>query len=48
MLSRPSRGESYKGKIVINAAGVYADQIHNLVCGEKMEIIPKERGIHAS
>lgn len=35
-------GESYKGKIVINAAGVYADQIHNLVCGEKMEIIPRK------
>ena len=27
-------------KIVINAAGVYADKIHNMVCPEKIEIQP--------
>ena len=32
-------GETYRGKILVNAAGVCADMIHNLVCEEKLEII---------
>ncbi len=29
-------------KAVINAAGVYADEIHNMVCDEKIKIIPRK------
>ncbi len=32
---------SYDSKIVINAAGVYADQIHNMVSSDKKKIIPR-------
>ena len=35
-------GETYRGKILVNAAGVCADMIHNLVCEEKLEIIPRK------
>jgi len=28
-------------KVVVNAAGVYADEIHNMVCESKMEITPR-------
>lgn len=28
-------------KVVVNAAGVYADEIHNMVCQDKMKIIPR-------
>lgn len=33
--------EVFESRMVINAAGVYADQIHNMICKEKMEIIPR-------
>ena len=36
-----SKGE-FEADIVINAAGVYADRIHNMVSEEKMEIIPRK------
>ena len=39
-LIRTSRGE-YETKCVVNAAGVYADQIHNLVSQEKLSITPR-------
>lgn len=29
-------------RTIINAAGVFADEIHNMVCQEKMEIIPRK------
>lgn len=35
-----SKGE-FEAKVVINAAGVYADAIHNMVTDEKMEIVPR-------
>lgn len=35
-------GETYRGRILVNAAGVCADMIHNLVCEEKLEIIPRK------
>ena len=31
----------FEGKIVINAAGVYADTIHNMVCDNKIKITPR-------
>ena len=31
-----------EAKIVINAAGVYADKFHNMVCNDKMTIIPRK------
>lgn len=31
----------FDGKIVINAAGVYADRIHNMISEDKMEITPR-------
>lgn len=39
---KTSAGHTYQGKVVINAAGVYADHIHNLVCEKKMELIPRK------
>lgn len=33
--------EEFKAKIVINAAGVYADSLHNMVSGKTMKIIPR-------
>ncbi len=32
---------TFKTKCVVNAAGVYADRLHNMVSEEKMEIIPR-------
>ena len=32
----------YQSKIVINAAGVNCDLIHNLICKEKMKIVPRK------
>ena len=32
----------YQSKLVINAAGVNCDLIHNLICDDKMEIIPRK------
>jgi len=34
-------GESIESKFVINAAGLYADKIHNLICKESFKIIPR-------
>lgn len=31
----------YEAKCVVNAAGVYADVIHNMVCGRKLKITPR-------
>lgn len=35
-------GEPVFAKAVINAAGVYADVLHNMVCEEKINIVPRE------
>ncbi len=32
---------NYEAKFVINAAGVYADKIHNMVSDEKLNIVPR-------
>lgn len=32
---------SFETQYVINAAGVYADKIHNMVCDKKIEIVPR-------
>lgn len=37
-----TREKAYESKVVINAAGVYADRIHNLVSGIFMEITPRK------
>ena len=34
-------GEIFVAPIVINAAGVYADEIHNMICEEKIRIVPR-------
>lgn len=34
-------GEIIEAKFVINAAGLYADHIHNLICTESFKIIPR-------
>lgn len=34
-------GETFDTKVVINAAGVYADKFHNMFSSEKIEIIPR-------
>lgn len=34
--------ESYEARVVINAAGVYADKIHNMVSKNHMEITPRK------
>ncbi|MDO4458969.1 MAG: NAD(P)/FAD-dependent oxidoreductase [Clostridia bacterium] len=34
-------GDKVETKTVINAAGVYSDNIHNMVCEDKIEIIPR-------
>lgn len=39
-LVKTNKGE-YETKCVVNAAGVYADTIHNMVSEEKMTIIPR-------
>ena len=37
--------ESYRSKIIINAAGLYADEINNIVCNNKFNIIPRKVNI---
>lgn len=32
----------YRTKIIVNAAGVYADEIHNMACDEKIKIRPRK------
>lgn len=34
--------QEYQAKVVINAAGVYADEIHNMISNYKMEITPRK------
>lgn len=34
-------GEVVEAKFVINAAGLYADKIHNLICKESFKIVPR-------
>lgn len=36
-----TKKQDYEAKIVINAAGVYADEIHNMISAHKMEITPR-------
>ena len=35
-------GKTYKSKVLINAAGVYADDIHNMLSSDKMTIVPRK------
>ena len=35
-------GESKQARIVVNCAGVYADVINNMVCGEKIDIVSRK------
>lgn len=37
-----TKDQSYEAKVVINAAGVYADKIHNMISERKMEITPRK------
>lgn len=37
-----SNGKKFTAKCVVNAAGVYADVIHNMVSNEEIEIIPRK------
>ncbi len=37
-----TENQDYHAKIVINAAGVYADEIHNMISAHKMEITPRK------
>lgn len=34
--------QTYETKVVINAAGVYADEIHNMISSQKLEITPRK------
>ncbi len=34
--------QDFEARVVINAAGVHADEIHNMVSGRKMEITPRK------
>lgn len=34
--------KQYKSKIVINAAGLYSDEINNLICKEKYHLLPRK------
>jgi len=36
-----SDGEVIEAKFIVNAAGVYADKIHNLICKESFKITPR-------
>lgn len=36
-----TKNNIYEAKVVVNAAGVYADKLHNIVSDEKIEIIPR-------
>ncbi|GAB6169601.1 NAD(P)/FAD-dependent oxidoreductase [Clostridium carnis] len=37
---KTSKGDKIEAKYIINAAGIYADKIHNLICEESFKIIP--------
>lgn len=32
----------YESRVIINAAGVYGDKLHNMVCKEQMTIVPRK------
>lgn len=36
-----TKKQDYESKVVINAAGVYADEIHNMISEKKMKITPR-------
>ena len=36
-----TEGEMFEAPVIINAAGVYADEIHNMICEEKIRIVPR-------
>ncbi len=36
-----SDGQEYLTKIVVNAAGVHADEIHNMICPDRISITPR-------
>lgn len=38
---KTSKGEVIESRFVINAAGVYADKVHNMICEEDFKIIPR-------
>jgi len=40
-LLKSAAGAVYRAKTVVNAAGIYADKIHNMVCAQKIEILPR-------
>ena len=37
-----SSGKMLKSKYIVNAAGLYADRVHNLICKEEFTIIPRK------
>jgi glycerol-3-phosphate dehydrogenase len=37
-----SSGKMLKSKYIVNAAGLYADKVHNLICKEEFTIIPRK------
>ena len=37
-----SLGEVLYSKYIVNAAGLYADKVHNLICKEAFTIIPRK------
>ena len=37
-----TQGQEYEARAVVNAAGVYADEIHNMVSSHKMKITPRK------
>lgn len=36
-----SNGHCFKTRYIINAAGVYADKVHNMICSQKFKIMPR-------
>lgn len=38
---KTSSGKKYSAKVVVNAAGINADYIHNAVCRQKIQIVPR-------
>ncbi len=36
-----TESETFYAKSIVNCAGVYADFIHNMICSDKLEIIPR-------
>ncbi|WP_244833009.1 NAD(P)/FAD-dependent oxidoreductase [Clostridium sp. BJN0001] len=35
------KGDAFKTRYIVNAAGIYSDDIHNMVCKEKFKITPR-------